>query len=135
MSDDIENRIAKLEQELAELKAEKAKPAKPANAAVKDFVMPRYDPTENFGMPASAVKAMVDAVPDLLMRSIVGDNRKGVSDPGWLPEKKADPEKVRGSGCSAGDHRRLETVVAGTSGKAASWTTGCSGIVETAAES
>jgi hypothetical protein len=92
MSDDVENRIAKLEQELAALKAKEAEGA----AVKKPFVMPRYDPTAGFGMPASAVRAMVDAVPDSLMRSIAGDARRK-SEPGWLKPETGKPVE-KGSG-------------------------------------
>jgi hypothetical protein len=98
MTDDVENRIAKLEQELAALKSDKAKT--PAPKVEKPFVMPRYDPTANFGMPASAVRAMVEAVPDSLMRSIVGDHRT-VSQPGGFGEPPLQSESkltIKGRG-------------------------------------
>ena len=38
-------------------------------------------------MPQSAIDEMTKAVDDKLMRDIVNDNRRGVSEPGWLPPK------------------------------------------------
>ena len=49
-------------------------------------------------LPASAVKAMTDAVPDQLMADIVNDLRKGPGEPGWLPPSKSGGAMVRGSG-------------------------------------
>ena len=57
-NDELVKRIADLERELAELKAQLPPVEKP-------FVprpMPRFDPTENFRMPASAVKPMADLI-------------------------------------------------------------------------
>jgi hypothetical protein len=94
MSDDQAERIAKLERELAELKAQ----VKPAPEKPKE-PWPKYDPTEGFRMPASAVQAMVEVVPD--MRAIVEEQRHGRSEPGGFlgPEKTVAKEK--GSGWQA----------------------------------
>jgi hypothetical protein len=55
----------------------------------------RYDPTALMQMPANAVDAMVAAVPDSLMRDIVRDFWKGVSQPSSLiPQQPV----ARGSG-------------------------------------
>jgi hypothetical protein len=88
-----EERIAKLERELAELKAQ-VKPAPEPPKAREPW--PKYDPTEGFRMPASAVQAMVDVVPD--MRAIVEEQRHGRSEPGGFlgPEKTVAKEKGSG---------------------------------------
>jgi len=87
---DIADRIAKLERELTELKAQ-VKPPEP-----KPFVptpMPKYDPTENFRLPASAVRAMVDVIPDF--RGIAQEQKQGVGQPGGFlgQEPKAEPRE------------------------------------------
>jgi hypothetical protein len=48
-------------------------------------------------MPPSAIQAMTAVVNDKLMRDIVNDNRRGVSEPGWLPPKAGGAVK-RGTG-------------------------------------
>ena len=48
-------------------------------------------------MPQSAIDEMTKAVDDKLMRDIVNDNRRGVSEPGWLPPKAGGAVK-RGTG-------------------------------------
>ena len=86
-----EERIAKLERELAELKAQvKPAPEKPREP------WPKYDPTEGFRLPASAVQAMVDVVPD--MRAIVEEQRHGRSEPGGFLGPEKPRAKERGSG-------------------------------------
>jgi hypothetical protein len=44
-------------------------------------------------MPASAFTALVEAVPDDLVRQLVADGRRGV-EPGWLPPKAPDLTRV-----------------------------------------
>jgi hypothetical protein len=62
MSDeDVSKRIAALEAELAALKAQ-MKPAEDVPKARKPW--PKYDPTEGMGMPPSAMKPMVNLIPD-----------------------------------------------------------------------
>jgi hypothetical protein len=86
-----------LEQRIAELEA-KAKGEKEEKAEEKPFVLKepwkRYDPTEGFRLPASAVKAMVDVVPD--MRGIAMEQKR-ISTPGILPVEGAVAVE-RGSG-------------------------------------
>ena|SRR5215831_14079349 len=48
-------------------------------------------------MPQSAIDEMTKAVDDKLMRDIVNDNRRGVSEPRWLPPKAGGAVK-RGTG-------------------------------------
>jgi len=50
------------------------------------------------GMPASAVQALSEAVPDKLMRDIVNDQRHGRSEPGWLPPSKPSGVVTKGTG-------------------------------------
>jgi len=52
---------------------------------------------EGGGLPASAVSAMVEAVPDKLMADIVNDLRKGPGEPGWIKPERSEPV-IRGSG-------------------------------------
>jgi hypothetical protein len=64
--------IAALKKRVAELERA-TKPLEP-----KPFVpapYQRYDPTANMRMPDSALRAMVEAVPDRLMRDVIRDNR------------------------------------------------------------
>jgi hypothetical protein len=89
---DIQDRIAKLERELAELKAQVKPPVKPPEPQKP---WPKYDPTEGFRLPASAVKAMVDVVPDF--RGIAQEQKHGRSEPGFLKPTEAGPV-VRGTG-------------------------------------
>ena len=69
------DRLAKLEAENAELRARLDK-LEPKSEA-KPFKPEPYQPidwTANFTLPRSAIEAMVAAVPDSLVRSVVGDN-------------------------------------------------------------
>ena len=60
-NEELVKRIADLESELAALKAqmEPKEPFKPK------FQMPRFDPTQNFRVPASAAQEMACVVPDV----------------------------------------------------------------------
>jgi hypothetical protein len=91
MSDDQADRIAKLERELAELKAQVKPP--PAAPYKPEKPWPKYDPTEGFRLPASAVKAMCDVVPDF--RGIAQEQKQGVGSPGGFlgPELKAEKKE------------------------------------------
>jgi hypothetical protein len=91
--------LAALKREVEELKA-KLSPPKP-------FVLPpyeRYDPTARMSMPPSALRAMVEAVPDHLMRSIVRDHQGAPTGPtGAIPRSQSTgsgggPANVPGSG-------------------------------------
>jgi hypothetical protein len=68
---DVEDRIEKLERELAELKAQQVKPpiTKPTTKELLDAAArkpwPKYDPTEGFRLPASAAAKMAAIVPDV----------------------------------------------------------------------
>ena len=96
----LEERIAALEDELKAAKEEKAAKAKAAAKEAEEFKLkepwPRFDPTSRMGMPASAVRAMVEAVPDF--RGIAAEQRVGRSVPGMLPAESGGEPKVRGSG-------------------------------------
>ena len=93
---EIGKKIAKLQAELDELKAQlppepEFKPKAP---------MPRFDPTEGFSMPLSAVKAMCDVVPDRMMADIVREQKAGLSAPSGFgaPGPKGEKPVERGSG-------------------------------------
>jgi hypothetical protein len=90
MSDDQADRIAKLERELAELKAQVKPPVEKPREP-----WPKYDPTEGFRLPASAVKAMCDVVPDF--RGIAQEQKHGMGEPGGFlgSEPKAEKKEPR----------------------------------------
>jgi hypothetical protein len=69
MSDKDE--LAALKARVAELEARSPKPPEP----FKEQPYQRYDPTAGMTMPPSALRAMVEAVPDRLIKEIVRDNR------------------------------------------------------------
>jgi len=65
-------------------------------AVIREF-KPKFAAIEAGGMPASAVDAMAQAVPDKLMAEIVHDLRKGPGEPGWI-KREPQGEVKRGSG-------------------------------------
>jgi hypothetical protein len=71
MTDKNAEKIAALERKVAELE----RAAKPPEPYKPDPDWRRYDPTANMRMPDSALRAMVNAVPDNFLRDIVRDNR------------------------------------------------------------
>lgn len=81
MSKDLEARIAKLEED--------AKPAKPFVSNWK----PPINPLDRVSMPASAVQALVDNVPDALMADLRADARRGAN---TNPSKAASPPRGDG---------------------------------------
>jgi hypothetical protein len=92
MAADLEERIAKLEAELARKRA--AEPPAPFRREPQ----PRFDPTANFGMPASVVAEMTAAVPDGLVADIVRGNRHNPSQPSSpVPQAPSAPVE-RGTG-------------------------------------
>jgi hypothetical protein len=62
----------------------------------------KYDPTANMSMPPSALRAMVEAVPDHLMRDIVRDHQGAPTGPTTmnpaLTSRGGSPANVPGSG-------------------------------------
>jgi hypothetical protein len=64
-----------------------------------------YDPTANFSMPASAMKAMIDAIPSSVMGDLVADARKPNPITGG-PNPQPTSQVQRGSGWL--DQRPLE---------------------------
>lgn len=84
-----------LEQRVSELEA-KAKEEKEAEPFKPKEPWKRYDPTAQMGMSASAVKAMVEVVPD--MRGIAMEQAHGLSAPGMFPASGEGKPIVRGSG-------------------------------------
>jgi hypothetical protein len=92
MSEDLTKRISELERELKELKAKVAPPPVEEKKAEKPW--PKYDPTEGMRMPASAVRAMVDVVPDF--RGIAQEQKQMSASGGFLgTETKAAPKEPR----------------------------------------
>ena len=79
---DTADKIAKLEAEVAALK-EKVSPPKEKPFVPQPYQ--QYDPTANMSMPPSALRAMVEAVPDHVVRGIVHDNRAPTGRPGMIP--------------------------------------------------
>jgi len=61
--DDLKRQVAELKNQID------PPPRSPSNH-------PRFDPTEGMSMPRSAMQAMIDAVPDALMRDLRSDARK-----------------------------------------------------------
>jgi hypothetical protein len=97
--------IEELKKELAEQKAKvealerAAKPPEP----FKPQPYQRYDPTAGMCMPPSALAAMVNAVPDRMLRDIVHDNRGPRTPTGMIPRSQqpaggGGPANVPGSG-------------------------------------
>jgi len=83
-----EERIRRLEEEIARLKGEKP-----------SFVTkPRrhYDPTEGMRMPRSALDAMVAAVPDNVMKDIVADASRGLAPRSMIPPARSPSPKGTG---------------------------------------
>jgi hypothetical protein len=79
--------LAALRARVEELERErKAQPPKP----FKEEPWQRYDPTANMSMPASALAAMVAAVPTDMVRGIVRDNQgpQGPSAQGGVPSSQ-----------------------------------------------
>jgi hypothetical protein len=76
--------IAALRKRIEELEA-KAKPPEPEKPFVPQPYQ-RYDPTAGMCMPPSALAAMVNAVPDHVIRDIaMRDNRAPTGRPGMIP--------------------------------------------------
>ena len=103
MSKELVERIAKLELELAELKAAQAKTA--PKPEFKPTPMPKYDPTEGFRLPASAAQAMARVVPDVKQGGFDAHawaQTKGPGEPGGFgsPTRSASPVE-RGTGWTA----------------------------------
>jgi len=75
-NEELEERIEKLEA--------KSKPSEPE----KPFVSPPYEPidwTARMSMPPSALRAMVEAVPDSVMRGVIADRHAPTSPGGAIP--------------------------------------------------
>jgi hypothetical protein len=84
MSDKDE--LAALKARVAELEARSPKPPKPFTPAPYQ----QYDPTAGMSMPPSALRAMVEVVPDKLMRDIVRDNRAPTGPTTMAPSSPGD---------------------------------------------
>jgi hypothetical protein len=91
-------KIAALEARIEELERAN-KPPEP----FKPEPYQRYDPTAGMCMPPSALAAMVNAVPDRVLRDIVHDNRGPRTPTGMIPRGQqptggGGPANVPGSG-------------------------------------
>jgi hypothetical protein len=98
----VEALRAELEIEKAKLKALQDQLNPPPK---QPSTHPRFDPTEGMSMPASAMKAMIDAVPESVMRGLRADALKrnpvtGGAAPapqaqqrgsGWIEERPLEP--------------------------------------------
>ena len=88
--------------ELAELKARVAELERAAKPEPKSEFKPepfeRYDPTANFSMPPSALRAMVAAEPRGFMRGVVHDNRAPTGRPGMIPQQSTSSRPSAGDG-------------------------------------
>jgi hypothetical protein len=97
--------IEELKKELAEQKA-KVEALERANKPKEPFKPQPYEPidwTARMSMPPSALRAMVEAVPDRVMRDIVHDNRAPTGPTGAIPTSQqssagSSPANVPGSG-------------------------------------
>jgi hypothetical protein len=63
------------------------------------WTQPRYDPTEGMSMPASAMKAMIDAIPESVMQGLRTDAFKpnpvtGGPNPQPQPKQRATPNWI-----------------------------------------
>jgi len=101
-------------EELAKLRArieELERAAKPPEPFVPKPHQ-QYDPTANMTMPLSALRAMVNAVPDDFMRQVaMRDNRAPTGRPGMIPSTQGSgdraPVNVPGSGTGWSEPRPL----------------------------
>ena len=88
-----DDELSKLKKQVADLKERIDPPPR------QPSTHPRFDPTEGMSMPASAMRDLINAVPDALMRDLRGDARKpnpmalsgGITKP-----TAAEPQKVIG---------------------------------------
>ena len=88
--------LAELKARVAELEA-KAKPPEP----FKPEPWTPYDPTARMSMPPSALREMVNAVPDNVIRDIaMRDNRAPTGRPGMIPgsQQPTSPRPSAGDG-------------------------------------
>ena len=94
--------LAKLRREVEELKAKISPPKS------EPFVPPqRYDPTAGMCMPPSALREMVNAIPDHMIRDIaMRDNRAPTGRPGMIPSSQ-QPASSRPSGDGTGWAREI----------------------------
>jgi hypothetical protein len=86
--------LAALKARIEELEARSPKPPEPFKPAPYQ----RYDPTEGMTMPPSALRAMVEAVPDRMLREIVRDYRAPTGPTTMVPRQGGGPANVPGSG-------------------------------------
>jgi hypothetical protein len=94
--EELRKQVAELQAKTVEL-AERLKALEP-DPEFKRQPMPRWDPTARMRMPASAIQAMVEAVPDALVRNIARDFHRGVTAPSSMIPGRGQEPVVRGSG-------------------------------------
>jgi hypothetical protein len=82
-----EERVAELERQIAELKREWP-------TASPTVAFERIDPSARLSMPPSAIRAMVDACPDSLMRAIVEEDRSRPSSFSLIEDDRPPPLNV-----------------------------------------
>ena len=96
--------MTKQTDELAALKA-RVEELERANKPPEPFV-PKphkpYDPTAGMCMPPSALRAMVEAVPDNFMRDVVRDNRAPAGPTGAIPSSQQGSNVRSGGGAPGG---------------------------------
>ena len=85
-----EERIAKLEAEIAALK----KAAEPPKAFTPEPYQ-RYDPTAGMSMPRSTMQEMVALLPDGMIQGIVHHNRAPTGRPGVIPQQQTGVQPAR----------------------------------------
>jgi len=111
-NDELAEWIAKLEAQLAELKAQLPKAEKPF---VQREPIPRFDPTEGMRLPADAAQAMARVVPDPPKGKGFNPHawsQTKISEPGWLPKGgRAQPNTPRRAEAQppVKDHRSPQT--------------------------
>jgi hypothetical protein len=91
-------RIAKLERELAALKAAQAPPP-----PFKPEPWQQFDPTANMSMPRSTLLEMAAAIPDATIKGIVRDNRAPTGRPGVIPGSQQVSSARHGGTNAPGD--------------------------------
>ena len=91
---DVEKKIAALEKELAEQKEQLARVRGEPHKSVVDWKWQPIDYTAGMSMGPSAIRKMAEAVPDTVIRDLVGDVRRG--DAHRIVPQSPSPERGTG---------------------------------------